>query len=41
MAEKEAYLNSLGEQRAEALAEIERLKQQISGLAGKGRGNMV
>jgi peptidoglycan hydrolase CwlO-like protein len=30
MAEKDAYLNSLKEQRAEALAEIERLKQQIS-----------
>ncbi len=30
MAEKDAYLNSLKEQRAEALAEIEQLKQQIS-----------
>jgi hypothetical protein len=41
MAEKDAYLNSLKEQRAEALAEIERLKQQISELAGNQTGSVA
>ena len=35
LAEKDAYLNSLKEQRAEALAEIEWLKQRISELADR------
>ena len=34
LAEKDAYLNSLKEQRAAAMAEIESLKQQIFELAG-------
>jgi hypothetical protein len=37
LAEKDAYLNSLKEEGAEALAEIERLHQQISELAGAFR----
>ena len=41
MAEKDAYLNSLKEQRAEAMAEIERLKQQISDLAGDQTGSVA
>jgi hypothetical protein len=37
LAEKDAYLNSFKEERAEALAEIERLNQRISELAGAFR----
>jgi hypothetical protein len=39
LAEKDAYLNSLKEQRAEALAEIAWLKQRISELAGDQTGS--
>ena len=38
---KDAYLNSLKEQRAEALAEIEWLKQRISELAGDQTGSVA
>ena len=41
LAEKDAYLNSLKEQRAEALAEIVWLKQQISELAGDQTGSVA
>ena len=41
LAEKDAYLNSLKEQRAEALAEIAWLKQRISELAGDQTGSVA
>jgi hypothetical protein len=41
LAEKDAYLNFLKEQRAEALAEIAWLKQRISELGGDQTGSVA